>query len=172
MAKDIQPKIGNTLSIYLYQDFILDWTNQFYQAKRSEGISSYTLTFYKQQLNHFLRCGNTQVITRISEITPNLIRQFLLWHKETGHNPGGLYGAFRVLKTFLLWYEDEVEPDDWKNPIHKIKAPKIPENILGPVDMKDVHSQVDTCKATELIDSRDKAILLFYWTQVLGLENY
>jgi hypothetical protein len=47
------------------------------------------------------------------EITPRVIRQFLLWHGETGHTPGGLHAAFRVLRTFLLGYENEAEPEDW-----------------------------------------------------------
>jgi integrase/recombinase XerC len=161
MASENQSKLGHTLSVNLFQDFIPDWTNQFYQAKKSEGISSYTLIFYKQHLNHFLHFCDSQLISRISDITPNIIRQYLLSHQETGHNPGGLHCAFRVLRTFLLWYEDEVEPEDWKNPIHKVKAPKLSTNILNPVEVEDVFSMVNTCKSTSFLDFRDKAILLF-----------
>jgi integrase/recombinase XerD len=60
-----------------------------------------------------------------------------------------------------LWYENEVEPENWKNPIHKIKAPKLPEMILNPVDIQDVFFMVDTCKPNTILDFRDKAILLF-----------
>jgi site-specific recombinase XerD len=161
MSTEFLPKIGHTLSTNLFQDYIPDWTNQFYQAKKSEGISSYTLVFYKQQLNHFLHFCNSQVITNISEITPNTIRQYLLWHQETGHNQGGLHAAFRVLRTFLLWYEDEVEPEDWRNPIHKIKAPRLFTNLLNPVEVQDVSSMVETCRSHLFLDYRDKAILLF-----------
>jgi site-specific recombinase XerC len=162
MSAEIQAKLGHTLSTNLFQDFIPDWANQFYQAKKSEGISGYTIIFYKQHLNHFLRFCDSQVITKISKITPNLIRQFLLVHLETGHDPGGLHAAFRVLRTFLLWYEDEAEPEDWKNPIHKVKAPKLFTNILNPVEVQNVFSMVDTCKTALFLDYRDKAILFFY----------
>jgi site-specific recombinase XerD len=161
MSTKIQSNLGHTLSVNLFQDFIPDWANQFYQAKKSEGVSTYTLRFYKQQLNHFINFCDGQLITKVNEITPNIIRQFLLWHQEAGHNPGGLHAAFRVLRTFLLWYENEVEPEDWKNPIHKIKAPKLPERILNPVDIQDVFSMVGTCKSKTVLDYRDKAILLF-----------
>ena len=110
----------HTTSKLCVQDYIPDWANQFYQAKKVEGISAFTLTFYKQQLGHFLRYCEAQVITRVDEITPNIIRQFMLWHEETGHNPGGLHAAFKVLRTFLIWYDNEVEPDGWRNPIHKV----------------------------------------------------
>ena len=35
---------------------------------------------------------------------------FLLHLEETGHNPGGVHAAFRTIKVFLRWYENEVEP--------------------------------------------------------------
>jgi site-specific recombinase XerC len=142
-------------------DFIPDWANQFYQSKRVEGISTYRLTFYKQQPSHFFKYCQAQVITRYDEITPNAIRQFLLWHEETGHKPGGLHAAYRVLRTFLLWYENEVEPKNWRNPIHKAKAPKIPTLPLEPVNLSDVSAMVNTCKANSFLDYRDKALIMF-----------
>jgi site-specific recombinase XerD len=142
-------------------DFILELANQFYQTKKVEGVSSYTLTFYKQQLGHFLKYCEAQVLTRLDEITPNVVRQFLLWHEQTGHNPGGLHAAYRVLRTFLLWYENEVEPEGWNNPIHKVKAPKIPTLPLEPVELKDVSSLLGTCKAASFLDIRDKAVFMF-----------
>jgi site-specific recombinase XerD len=47
-----------------------------------------------------------------------------------------------------------------ENPIRKIKALKLPEKILDPVDLHNVFSMVDTCKANKFIDHRDDAILL------------
>ncbi len=142
-------------------DFILDWANQFYQSKKVEGVSAYTLTFNKQQLGHFLKYCEAQVITCFSEITPNVVRQFLLYHEQTGHNPGGLHAAFRVLRTFLLWYESEAEPEDWRNPIHKVKAPKIPTLPLQPVELGDVSLLLKTCNSNSFLDYRDKALLMF-----------
>jgi len=100
-------------------------------------------------------------LNQLAEITPNFIRQFLLWHQETGHNPGGLHAAFRVLRTFLLWYEDESEPDDWKNPIRKIRHPKVPDKPLEPADLDDVSSLLSACKGNSLLDYRDKAVIMF-----------
>ncbi len=108
-----------------------------------------------------MRYCEAQVITQIGEITPNIIRLYLLWHEETGHNPGGLHAAFRVLRTFLLWYENEVEPEGWKNPIRKVKAPKLAEEPLEPVEIKDVIAMAETCTAGSFLDYRDRAILLF-----------
>ena len=151
----------HTTSKFCVQDYIPDWANQFYQAKKVEGISAFTLTFYKQQLGHFLRYCEAQVITRVNEITPNIIRQFMLWHEETGHNPGGLHAAFRVLRTFLIWYDNEVEPDGWRNPIHKVKAPKLSQEPLEPADLDDVAALINVCRGSKFLDVRDKALLMF-----------
>jgi integrase/recombinase XerD len=161
MTASTEHHLTHTTTQNCIQDFIPDWANQFYQAKKAEGISPYTLTFYKQQLGHFLKYCEAQVITRVEEITPNVIRLFLLWHEETGHNPGGLHAAYRVLRTFLFWYDSEVEPEGWKNPIKKVKAPKVPTKILEPVDIKDVSTLLDTCKLSTFFDYRDRALLLF-----------
>lgn len=161
MSASNHPKVTHTTNKNIFQDYLVDWANQFYQSKKVEGVSSYTLIFYKQQLGHFLKYCDGQVIKRCEEITPNVIRQFLLWHEETGHNPGGLHAAFRVLRTFLLWYESEVEPEDWNNPIHKVKAPKIPTLPLQPVVLEDVSILLKTCNSNSFLDYRDKALLMF-----------
>lgn len=161
MSAAVQAHLARTTIKNVRQDNILDWANQFYQSKKVEGVSPYTLTFYKQQLGHFLKYCDAQVIYHLEDVTPNVIRQFLLWHEETGHNPGGLHAVFRVLRTFLLWYESEAEPEDWKNPIHKIKAPKIPTLLLDPVELSDVSALVSECQTSSFQDHRDKALLLF-----------
>jgi integrase/recombinase XerD len=109
---------------------------------------------------HFLKYCDAQVLSHFEDITPNVVRQYLLWHEETGHNPGGLHPAFRVLRTFLLWYESEAEPEDWKNPIHKIKAPKVPTLLLDPVELSDVSVLVSVCRTSSFQDHRDKDLLL------------
>lgn len=161
MSKSQFSDLARTTINNVRQDNLLDWANQFYQSKKVEGVSPYTLAFYKQQLGHFLKYCDAQVLTSFEDITPNVIRQYLLWHEETGHNPGGLHAAFRVLRTFLLWYESEAEPDGWTNPIHKIKAPKLAVEPLVPVEVEDVSALVKTCNQGSFLDYRDKALLMF-----------
>jgi site-specific recombinase XerC len=150
MSNSRFPDLARTTIKNARQENILDWANQFYQSKKVEGVSLCTLPFYKQQLGHFLKYCDAQVLSSIEDITPNVIRQFLLWHEETGHNAGGLHAAFRVLRTFLLWYESEAEPDGWINPIHKVKAPKLAVQPLVPVEVEDVSALVKTCNQGSL----------------------
>lgn len=138
---------------------IHDWANAFYLAKRVEGLSNLTLIFYRQQLMHFIRYCDAQVITSIDQLTPAILRSFLLAHEERGHNPGGVHGVYRVVKTFLRWYETEAEPEGWQNPISKVKAPRLAELTLEPVKLDVVQALLKTCDRG-LLGMRDRAILL------------
>jgi len=155
----MQSKTNQSYITSLISEYIPDWANAFYQAKKVEGVSSYTLSFYKQQLEHFMRYCEGQVIQQISQITSGNFRNYLLWLEEMGHNPGGQHAAYQVLKTFLRWYEFEYEPENWRNPISKVKAPRLTEEPLEPVALSDIHAMIKTCKPGRFLDFRDKAIL-------------
>lgn len=62
---------------------------------------------------------------------------------------------------FLLWYESEAEPEGWKNPIRKVKAPKVVNEPLSPIDPEDVSALLKTCKTNSFLDYRDKALIMF-----------
>jgi integrase/recombinase XerD len=87
----------------------------------------------------------------------HLVRVFL---QEEGQNPGGIHVGYRILKTFLRWYDLEAEPENWRNPITKVKAPRLAEEPLEPVDVKVVRSMLETCEAS-LLGKRNRAMLLF-----------
>jgi len=57
-----------------------------------------------------------------------------------------------VLKTYLLWWEKEVEPDDWKNLIRKVKPPKIAVKPLEPVTIDQVEKLISTCITKDFYD--------------------
>lgn len=103
----------------------------------------------------------SQVVSQISQITPTIIRHYLLFLEDTGHNQGGRHAAYRALRAFLLWYEDEVESENWSNPLLKVKAPRVPVEPLEPVGFETVAQMIKTCKSDTSTGTRDKAILLF-----------
>jgi len=99
-----------------------------------------------------------QSVDDLEDVTPALVRAFVLAFSET-HNPGGVHGAFRAVRAFCNWYATEAET--WKNPILKVQAPKVPQELLEPVNLDDLSAMLDTCKTKSLVDLRDKAVLLF-----------
>jgi hypothetical protein len=69
------------------------------------------------------------------QITPNVIRQYILWLEAAGHNPGGRNAHYRAIRAFLYWIEDEVETEGWQNPIKKALAPLKSSIPLEPVSI-------------------------------------
>lgn len=96
----------------------------------------------------------------IHQITPAFIREFLLYLEETNHNPGGRHAAFRTLRAFLYWFEDEVEPVGWKNPIRKVKPPRVPQEPIEPVSFEAINKMIKAYNPDTFVGDRDIAILL------------
>jgi site-specific recombinase XerD len=110
-------------------------------------------------LKYFSKFCEGQAVTQVAQLTPDLLRRFFVELSE-GHNPGGVHACFRTLRTLLLWVgQEEIMPFDWKNPIHKVKAPKLPNELLEPISLEDVNALVSTCKRT-FTGTRDKAMIL------------
>jgi site-specific recombinase XerD len=127
--------------------------------RKAQGLSIETVQIYKKKLKYFATFCESQSVTQVSQLTPDLLRRYLLELGEK-HNPGGVHVCFRTLRTLLFWIgEEEIMPMDWKNPIHKVKAPKVPNELLEPVSLEDVAALVATCQHS-FSGTRDKAMVL------------
>ena len=108
----------------------------------------------------FIKFCDFQQITNVLQIKPIVIREYILWLETAGHNPGGRHAHYRALRAFLYWYQDEVEPVGWQNPIKKVKAPIKPDEPLEPVSIESINKLVNTCSGDSFTNFRDKAIIL------------
>jgi site-specific recombinase XerD len=155
-----QIETQGTLTKTLIDDYLLTWFEAFFIDRKARGLANGTLRFYRFKLKLFGNFCDTQVVSHISQITPTLLRQYILYLENSGHNAGGRHAAYRTLRAFLYWYENEVEPEGWKNPIRKVKAPKVPTEPIDPVPMEDVSKMVRVCERGTFTGDRDAAILL------------
>ncbi len=141
------------------QDYIPLMVESFLIDRKAQSVSPDTLSFYQKKLKHFLSFCEQQTITQVSQITPDLIRRFILQLTET-HNQGGVHCCFRPLRTLLLWVEsEEIMPPGWKNPIRRVKAPKLAVQPIEPVSLADVRALAETCQHN-YSGTRDKAMIL------------
>ncbi len=147
-----------TLSNRVVDDLLVSWTNAFLTDRKTQGVANGTMRFYTQKIKLFLDFCDTREIERISQLTPTTLRQYLLQLEADGHKPGGKHAAFRTLRVFLYWYENEVEPPDWSNPIRKVRAPKVPIEPLEPVSFETVSELVAVCPHDTFMGDRDVAI--------------
>jgi integrase/recombinase XerC len=138
---------------------LLTWIEAFLIDRKAQGLAKGTLYFYQKKLKLFIDFCKAQIITQVTDFTPSFLRKYMLYLEDTGHNDGGRHACYRALKTFLYWWEDEVELDGWSNPIRKVKPPKIPVAPMEPVPLDDIKAMLKTCDKS-FTGLRDKAILL------------
>ncbi len=126
-----------------------DFINAFLLDRKARNLAPGTLHYYQEKLHHFESFCNKHP----SEITPSDLRLFLL-HLQENHTSGGIHCIFRAVRAFLLWYEMEFEPPNWKNPLHKIKSPKQTLEPLNAVSLEDVAALL------KVSDIRDYCLLI------------
>jgi integrase/recombinase XerD len=128
---------------------------------KARNLSPNTIGFYQAYLASFAHYAQAQSLTNVRDIDPDFVRSYILMYSE-GHNPGGVHAAYRSIRAFLFWIEkEEMMPADWKNPIKRVDAPKVPDRIIEPVSLDDVNLLLATCKGNNFFDKRDKALLFF-----------
>lgn len=141
----------------LGEDYVLIWVEAFLKERKAQNLAKGTIKYYRINLKGFTDYLDTQEIKYISQITPNTIREYLLFLGDRGHNAGGIHGYYRAVKVFLKWFWDELEPD-YPNPINKVKAPKVPQESIEGVSRSEFESMLSEC-GNDFLGERDKAIL-------------
>lgn len=138
-------------------DDIRTWINAFLIDRKARGSSGRTIEFYTVKLKLFMDFCKSREVMSIDQISPTLAREYLLHLESKGHNPGGRHAAYRSLRAFLLWYEAEVEPEDWSNPLKKVRAPRVPTEPIEPVSIETVSRMIKACKKGTFKGDRDIA---------------
>jgi integrase/recombinase XerD len=147
------------INVLSQADYLPILIASFLTDRRAQGFAEETVKFYKKKLKYFADYCEGQAVTQVSQLTPDMLRRYILELRD-GHNSGGVHACFRSLRTLLLWVEqEEIMPFDWKNPIRKVKAPKLPVEPIEPISLQDIHSLLETCKQS-FSGSRDKAMML------------
>ena len=152
-------RIEHRINVIL-NDRVDVWAEQFLIDRKAQGLAPGTLLFYQDKLNKLLHYFESVAVYNLGQIDASVIRQFLLYLQSEKHTPGGIHAYYRVLKTFLFWWEAEVEPEGWKNPIRKVKAPRLKIEPLNPVEIDTVRAMLKACNEG-FTGVRDIAIFMF-----------
>ena len=91
--------------------------------RKAQRMTDGTTYIYTKELQFITTFCAFKLIEHTTQITANDLREYMMYLERTGHNAGVRHACYRALKTFLFWREDEIEPEDWKNPIRKGKPP-------------------------------------------------
>ena len=155
MSKNRQLDEQRIISVFS----ILEWAEAFIIDRKSRGLSPNTIPFYRKKLRNFLKYCEISKIHDIQELNATHIRKYILWLESKDHNKGGVHAHFRVLRTFLYWYENENDFTDWVNPIQKVKVKRPRQEPLEPADIKAVRVMLEVCE-NDFTGVRDRLILL------------
>lgn len=155
-----QAKLGQMTLLTVRADYVATWAEAFIMDRRVQGKSSHTIRYYTGELKKFLAYLEAQSIEKISEILPDTLRSFMFYLTERGQSPGGVHAAYRAVKAFLFWYENEAEPENWRNPARKVKPPSVPMVPLEPVTIETVQAMLQACRRGILTGERNRALLL------------
>jgi integrase/recombinase XerD len=130
--------------------------NAFLVDRKSQSISPRTVRTYKYELGYFLKFLDDQGVLSMEELTPNVIRMYLLQLAER-RNPGGCHIAYRIIRTLTYWWEVETD-GEYVSPIRKVKPPKVNKQIMPGVPLEDVRLMIQSCKGD--LAKRDRALLM------------
>ena len=127
--------------------------------REARNLSPGTIRFYQEKLAHFSAFAAESGITSVLQVKAHHLRQYLLALKQA-HNPGGVLCFYRAVRALINWSETEFEPADWRNPLDKVPAPKVPGQILQPTPTDDIETLLRWCPQDTELGCRDRAILL------------
>jgi len=145
---------------YAQDTYLPILADAFLTDRRAARVAAGTLEFYSAKLNNFLAFCESQAITQVDQLTAQNIREYLINLETRGHSPGGIHTFYRSIKAFLRWYEAEYEPEGWKNPIRKVRAPRVGIELLEPAKAIDIQAMLEKCAGERFWDLRNRAIIL------------
>ena len=127
--------------------------------RRARGLSPRTVGWYAEKLTALQAFAARQGVHSLLDLTPQMVRRYLLEAAEC-HNPGGVHGLYRALRALVRWFADEYEPPGWRDPLRRVRAPRVPEQILEPVSLSDLGAMLAVCNPATPMGRRDRAVLL------------
>lgn len=129
----------------------------FLVERRSRGLAPRTLGWYQGELELFAAWLDEQGAIQLEEVTPDLCRQYLL-QLGARRKPGGVHAAFRAMRAFFSWVEDEFDEENLRSPMRKVSGPKVNRQAKEGVAVETIRAMIAACD-TELA-RRDKLILM------------
>lgn len=138
---------------------LLKIINAFLGDRKAQNLRPTTIVFYRKRLLKFEGWCTDKGINDVFDLTPEMIREFMVYLQDCGHNPGGQHSYYRTIKTFLNFFEAEYEPEGWKNPIRKIKPPRVDNDPLDGVTKEEFDVLFNSCGNGTFTSERNKALL-------------
>ena len=123
----------------------------------AEGKAQKTLKTYLEAVDALLAFVAEKAMPEVGELSAEHLREFVASLYAKGNKPATVSNRYRALKRFFGWLRDEGERTD--NPLDRIKAPRIPDQVLAHYDAAEVEALLGACDRG-YNGTRDRAIVL------------
>jgi site-specific recombinase XerD len=133
--------------------------SHFLLDRQVRGLSPHSVEYYSQGLRYLARFLDGLRVCRVEEVTADYPRSWLTFEARRT-TTGGVRIVWRAAAAFLRWRKVENEPADWRNPVRKVKPPRVTLDPLPPVPLDDVRAMLRTRVGRTLEDMRAAAMLL------------
>ncbi len=141
MPQQQSPKITDAYKVYRLDA----------QARR---VTKSTLGTYKDRIEPFIKLCETQDKPYLADITPTILRAYLISLQDRNLSSYTVNGIARALKAFFNFCVSEELLAD--SPMRRVSIPKVDKQILPAFSIDDAQKLLAACKSR-----RDEAILLF-----------
>ena len=127
-------------------------------ALKAEGKAPKTLRIYLQAVDALLAFTAERGMPDFGELTAEHLREFVASLYARGNKASTVSNRYRALRRFFAWLRDEGERTD--NPLERIAAPRIPDQVMPHYEAGEVDALLRTCKPTTYYGLRDRAVIL------------
>lgn len=130
---------------------------QFAVGLRAANKSPKTVQTYSESVRLFIRYAETQGVTMLHEVTPDLIRGWFIHMADSGNSEGTRFNRHSGLKAYLRWASEEgmVTP----NPMDRIPAPKPSPSPVPILSEADIKALLGACRGQGFEELRDNALI-------------
>ena len=142
--------------------------NIFLIACKVNDLSPRTVADYSQKIGAFVSFCQSQGVKEPDQVTPNLVRLFLLVLRER-IKPSSVHDYYGCVNRFFNWLVEEGAIPG--TPFERMRPPRVPKHIIQPFSQDDIRRMLVVLSDDGSRGLRNKAIILTFLDTGLRLSE-
>jgi len=134
-----------------------------------ESKSPKTVDTYRRRVNCFVSFCHRFSLQLASEISPQLIRAFLLSLQEKGCGNNTVNAYYRALQAFIHWLMREAYIAN--DPMRTLKPPRLNKKVIQPFSIGDIKKILGVNAKTSFLGLRNRALIFLFMDTGLRLAE-
>lgn len=110
------------------------WIEDYLTAKRGEVKPNTYAKIHVPAMREWGAWCAANDLSHVEAARPDDVRRWLESLAARGHAPSYVHQRYRTIRNFFRWWGDEAAAPTWRSPMRNVKAPRVPEKVMEPVD--------------------------------------